>query len=219
MDEDNDTVPVTGRDFETSRGDVWAPTNEWLDAYEKQLTPKLLRKLQRFARQRVTQLGRDDTLYVRELVQDAVVDTWRGELRWYPDRCQLVTHLVKAIKTRTNKVHARQLKRPHVSIGHFIDEDEECPVSLGAEEEASAVVGNSDLTLNRVYAREVLAKVREGASADKDALRILDALQAGAETRDDVLALAKMRERTYHNAHIRLMRIAKAVNTRLAPKT
>ena len=40
---------------------------------------------------------------------------------------------------------------------------------------------------------------------------MLDAYDAGATTKDDVLAFAKMRDRTYHNAHIRLKRIVRAL--------
>jgi hypothetical protein len=64
-----------------------------------------------------------------------------------------------------------------------------------------------------------LAHLRAAAARDKPVLRILDAYEAGAVTKEQVLEHAKMKERTYHNARIRLKRIvSKLIESQLTPK-
>lgn len=217
MADDNDTAPATGRHCETDESNVFAPDKAWLDEFQQQLTPKLTNSLRDYARHRayyVATSGRKvDEYYVRELVQDAVVDTWTGVLRWDPKRCTLKKHLARAIKSRTNKQQTRGTETPHIYIG------DDCDASRLAEEDASAVVADPGYPVLRIITRESLAEVRAAAAGDKDVLRVVDAYAAGAETRDDVLALARMKERTYHNAHIRLSRIVRSLtNATQAPK-
>lgn len=217
MADDKDTAPATGRDCETNESKAFEPDKAWLDAFQQQTTATLIDKLRKYARRRARYVATSgykvDKYFERELVQDVVTDTWSGVLRWDPARCTLKKHLCKAIRTRTHKLHERRIKSPHIYIG-----DGTKP-SRRAERDASTVVADAEYPMQRIFAREVLEQVRAAAAGDKDVLRILDAYQAGAETRDDVLALAKMKERTYHNAHIRLMRIVQnAIDCMLAPK-
>jgi len=217
MADENDTAPATGRDSETSERKAFEPDKAWLDAFQLQTTATLLDKLRKYARERAWYVAASghkvDDYFERELVQDVVTDTWTGVLRWDPSRCTLKKHLRNAIKTRTHKLHERRSRSPHIYIGDDTD------ASRNAEEDASTVVADPEYSMHRIFACEVLAEVRAAAEDDKDVLRILDAYKAGAETREDVLALAKMRERTYHNAHIRLTRIVQNVTDwMLAPK-
>ena len=54
-----------------------------------------------------------------------------------------------------------------------------------------------------------MAQVRTLAVKDKQVLRVLAAYDAGSETKDEVLAHARMKSRTYHNAYARLRRIVR----------
>jgi len=177
----------------------------------------LIDKLRNYARPRalsVAYAGRKvDTYYTRELVQDAIGDTWAGALRWDPLRCSLETHLRRAIKSRSSKHRKFAVDNPHDAIG------DESSASRTAERDASSLVADSEHAARSLYARETMAQVRAAAATDKPVLRVLDAYDAGAQTKDDVLAFTKMKARTYHNAHIRLKRIVRNLtDAKLAPK-
>lgn len=217
MAEDNDTVPVTGRDCEATEGKMYAPEKAWVDEFQKQTTATLVDRVRKYARRRagyVAATGRKvDGYFVRELVQDVLVDTWSGVLRWDPKRCTLEKHLTEAIKSRTNKQIQRGINSPHIYIGDDSD------ASRVAEQDASSTIADPEYPIQRIFARETMARLRAAAAGDKDVQRILDAFEAGAQTRDDVLALAKMKERTYHKAHIRLSRIVRNLtDSPLPPK-
>jgi hypothetical protein len=88
MFEGKHTTPVTGWDSESEikARQSFAPEDAWVDEFEKQLTPKLFDGLRKYARPRafaVATAGRKvDDYYTRELVQDAIGDTWSGLLHW-----------------------------------------------------------------------------------------------------------------------------------------
>src|SRR5258706_183676 len=66
---------------------------------------------------------------------------------------------------------------------------------------------------------ETMSQIRALATSDKPVLRVLDAYDAGCETKDEVLAHARMKSRTYHNAYGRLRRIVRYLTDhKLAPK-
>src|SRR5688572_10635736 len=90
----------------------FTPDGGWLDALQLQLTEELIDRVRNFARLRalgVANTGRKvDEYYVRELVQDAVADTYEGVLRWDPDRVLLEMHLLRAVqfRSRNDREHA-----------------------------------------------------------------------------------------------------------------
>ena len=88
--------------------------------------------------------------------------------------------------------------------------DDETGASRAAESDASSLCWRSDAA-ERVYSRETMKLIRAEVGVDKSIIRVLDAYDAGATTKDDVLALTKMKDRTYHNAHIRLKRIVRTL--------
>jgi hypothetical protein len=92
------TGTETGRDeiqseskIETAR--PFTPSEDWINEYQKQATPKLIAGLNRYAQTRalsVAAAGRKvDDYYARGLVLDALGDTWLGVVRWDPSKCSL----------------------------------------------------------------------------------------------------------------------------------
>ena len=220
MFDGNYTAPAIGRDSESESDDAqpFAPDSKWVDELERQLTPTLVAGLHRYARTRsyggVAVAGRKvDDFYVRELVQDAIEDTWLGVLRWDPTRCSLKKHLARTIKSRTKSHRNHATDNPHEYIG------DETDASRLAEQDASSIVADPQYAMQRIYAHETVAQLRAAAARDKAVLRILDAYEAGAQTKEEVLAHANMKERTYHNARIRLKRmVSNLFDSQLTPK-
>ena len=148
------------------------------------------------------QVNHDDDGKV-ETVLDALGDTWLGVVRWDPEKCSLGYHLVRTIEGRADKHRKHALAHHHDALG------DESAASRIAESDASELLGDEQAPVTRLLASETMTHVRALAAKDKDVLRILDAYDAGCETKDEVLALAKMRSRTYHNAYGRLRRIVR----------
>ena len=144
-----------------------------------------------------------DDYYARELVLDALGDTWLGVVRWDPEKCSLAYHLVRTIEGRADKHRKQALAHPHDALG------DDTAASRIAECDASELIGDDQAPITRVHASEMMAQVRALAAKDKDVLRVLDAYDAGCETKDEVLAHARMKSRTYHNAYGRLRRIVR----------
>ncbi len=211
MQEPTITAPETGRDPIESNSDAthtpFTPTEGWIKQYQKQANAKLIAGLNQFARTRalaVADAGRKvDDYYARELVLDALGDTWLGVVRWDPDKCSLGYHLVRTIEGRADKHRKHALAHHHDALG-----DETAGARL-AESDASELLGDDQAPVTRLHASETMTQVRALAAKDKDVLRILDAYDAGCETKDEVLALARMKSRTYHNAYGRLRRIVR----------
>jgi hypothetical protein len=184
---------------------------------QKEATPKLIAGLNQYARTRalaVADAGRKvDDYYARELVLDALGDTWLGVVRWDPSKCTLAHHLVRTIEGRADKHRKHALAHQHDVLG------DETTASRVAETEASDRVGDEQLPITRVHANETMVQIRTLAADDKPVLRILDAYDAGCETKDDVLTNARMKSRTYHNAYGRLRRFVRHLtDSKLATK-
>ncbi|HTR53347.1 MAG TPA: hypothetical protein VMJ10_21785 [Kofleriaceae bacterium] len=220
MKSPNDTGTETGRnpnDANDGGTEPFAPNEDWIQQFKTQCNQSLITGLNNYARTRmlgVAYAGRKvDDYYARELVLDAIGDTWMGVVRWDPSRFPLKHHLLRVIDGHSDKHAKHAIAHPHEAIG------DDCKESRAAERAASEQVAEPEIAAKRVYASEMLAKIRELAAGDKDVLRILDAYDAGATTKEDVLALAKMKDRTYHNAYGRLRRIIRNLtDQRLAPK-
>ncbi len=196
---------------------TFTPNERWLRDYQNQATPKLIAGLNQYARTRalaVADTGRKvDDYYARELVADALGDTWFGVVRWDPSKCSLGYHLVRTIEGRSDKHRKHAEARPHDAL------DDNTAESRTAEAGASKLRNDGCAAVERVHASEVLAQIRALANRDKPLLRILDAYDAGCIAKDDVLAHARMTERTYHNAYGRLRRIVRHLtDTNLAAK-
>ncbi len=215
MKSPNDTGTGTGRDgteiendgTEVQSAQPYAPSEDWIQKYKKQCTTTLINGLHQAARAKalsVAATGRKvDDYYARSLVLDALGDTWLGITRWDPSKCNLGYHIYRTVERRIEKHRKHAVDFPHDSLGEPTDE------SHFAERGASELVGDPEKPVKRVFASEILATIRERAGKDKHVLRILDAYEANCETKEHVLAHAKMREATYHKAYVRLRRIVR----------
>jgi hypothetical protein len=212
-DQDIDRAPEENVNADSSHR-----TEAWIDAFHAQLSEDLADRVIAFARPRAFYVGcagrKVDDNYARELVQDAVGDTWIGRLRWDPDRVSLKTHLMRAVQCRSKDAHNQAKALPHDSLGDGTDR------SLAAESEASSEVAGSSLHAEVVtYLRESVAQLRAAASDDKHVLRVIDAVCAGAGTKLEILEHARMNARTYVNALVRLRKIIrKRAAEQAAPK-
>ena len=214
MKSPNDTGAETGRDRNEIDNDAtaqpaqpYAPSEDWIQKYKKQCTTSLINSLHQAARAKALSVAaagkKVDDYYARSLVLDALGDTWLGITRWDPSKCNLGYHIYRTIERRVEKHRKHAEDFPHDALGEPTEH------SHFAECEASELVGDPDKPLKRVFASEMLAKIRELAGKDKHVLRILDAYEARCETKEEVLAHTKMREATYHKAYVRLRRIVR----------
>jgi hypothetical protein len=146
-----------------------------------------------------------DDYYINALVQDALTDTAIGVLRWDPEVGDLELHLRDAIRARTSHDRQRARQFPHESIDVFAVG---APHALLAEIETSLAEANDELhaALTR-GAAERIAAVRERAARDSLVLQLIDAADAGATTRAQVMRLTGMSNTDYHNARARLGRL------------
>jgi hypothetical protein len=213
-----DTIEIENEDADAVAAEAFTPTEDWIQQYKKQCTPKLISGLNQFARTRafaVAATGKKvDDYYARGLVLDALGDTWLGVVRWDPSKCNLGYHIYRTIDRRSEKHRKHAENFPHDSL------DDDSDLSHFAERDASELVGDPERPIKRVFASETFAQIRELAAKDKPLLRILDAYDAGCDSKEEVLAHAKMREATYHKAYIRLRRIVRNLtDATLAAKT
>lgn len=216
MDRLIDTATETGRDDETNEP-AFVPDDAWIDVFQKQLTAELVDQLRSYARMRALAVGyagrKVDDYYAHELVQDAIGDTWTGVLRWDPAGWTLKHHLVRAIQGRADKDRKHAKRHRHDAIG------DTAPASYAAECEASSLVADDEHAARRLYSIETMTILRAKAVEDRCVTRILDAYDAGAQSKEDVLAHTKMKARAYHNAHIRLRRLVRQLTDRsFAPR-
>ena len=124
MQEPTITAPETGRDPIESNSEAthtpFTPSESWIKQYQKQATAKLIAGLNQFARTRalaVADAGRKvDDYYARELVLDALGDTWLGVVRWDPEKCSLGYHLVRTIEGRADKHRKHALAHHHDAL-------------------------------------------------------------------------------------------------------
>lgn len=150
-----------------------------------------------------------DDYYVRELVANAISDTAAGVLCWDPAVQSLEAHVLDAISRRANHDCSRALRYRHEAVDFF---DPETPRALVDEVEAKlseAVPGvRSRSELERV------TRLRELAGPeDEHVLLVLDAFEARATTKSDVLHFTGLSDKEYRAAQKRLMRLV----AKLAP--
>lgn len=208
---------------------VLPPRDEaWRSAYEEQATPALFMRLLPVARrcsQRLAASGRvGGELRARELIQDVLVDTLGGSLRWDPQRETLETHVVSTMRYRTRDECARVTRFLSVDARETSYENPGAEGEWGATDEEEAepswavrapgVEGDARMEpLEERNAEQIFGELRELAQGDREVSQLLRAYELGARTSAEVLALVSLSTSAYRNARLRLGRLAKRCKT------
>ena len=188
----------------------FAPSEDWIEAYAKQCTNALRLDLKEYAKRRARGVGRTgrfiDESYVEDLVADALADTLFGVVTWDHTKKTLQQHAEDVIKFRTrhDRVRARKFKHDRI----------DAPTSLQAGHVTRALVEVSlrhdqtgETAESTLFAAEVIEQLRSMVGDDEDLHRYLDAIEAGATTRAEIMDAAGLTAKAFRNTRDRLGRL------------
>jgi DNA-directed RNA polymerase specialized sigma24 family protein len=199
---------ASGTTFEAERdsGGTSVPlASDVLEAFKAQCNRELLVRVTRYARRLATGVadlggGGGDAL-ADDLVQEALLDTQKGVLRWDPAAASLELHLTSRIRSRTRDERRRAVAYPHVSLSTPAKEEDEGLSLLEEAEAALSLQQEAEARAQRVRRRGALKKL----IAEDPAVRaIVNAVEDGAKTKADILRSAGLSAREYRNARDRL---------------
>ena len=196
-----------------------SPTRETLAAFRAQWTPQAMCELLEYAERRARMVrvsGRacpPPAQYARELVHDVHAFTWSGELSWDPNRCSLVTHLRRAIKSRTRHEIDQAARRISLDV-HAAAEEREGPKITSRDALASSPDAVGPLVFPALVAR-VCDELHEAASKYPDCVAMLRAWERGVIERDEVLEVTGLDEAAYHRARQRLLYASRTLSSEL----
>jgi hypothetical protein len=183
----------------------------WRQAFEEQSSAERIARVHAYAESRARMIEGAtqcrDPLLARELVLDALADTFAGVVTWDPQKAPLAAHLCRVIGGRSSHDLARARAYNLVSL-----DDTMSPSSEAVEEETSnamAAINDGSEPAHSEPAGTTLAELRRLAARDADVLLLLEALDGGAIERTEVLQITGMEPVDYHNARRRLMRLAR----------
>lgn len=174
----------------------------WEDAFEVQLTGEMVASVMIYAKKRAEWIQRitkrHDNYLARELYQDAVSDTWLGDVKWDPGKVPLELHLKRTIRSRSA-----------ARVEHLVQFPEDRVRTLKLEMEtkmsdAMEVGQSNDLSS---YVDDVVAKLYDLARGDTEVTQILDCFAVDQVDRRDIMRVARMDRVTYHNARRRMVRL------------
>jgi hypothetical protein len=189
----------------------FTPSEEWIEAFDRQNTDDMRQRAQRFARSRARFVaragGRGDDLYAAELVHDALTDTLFGVLSWDPAVVSLEAHVFGAVRFRTKNDRQRALRFRHQSIDAGDAAGVMCEV-----ETTLAAVHNAPSIESLAFSAQVLDQVRDLAADDSAILRIVDAVAQGACAPREIMSVAEMSEKTWRKARLRLARLVERLS-------
>lgn len=187
----------------------FAPSEEWIDAFDEQNTDEMRKAVKRFARSRARWVaqagGRGDDAYAEELVQDALTDTLFGSLSWDPAAKALAQHIRDVVRCRTKDERRRAGRFRH----HSMDALEPSAAAMSEIEGCLSREHQVASPESIAFSHQALAYIRDAASKDPPIARIIDAIEAGASEPADIMSVAEMSEKTYRKARLRLARLAK----------
>jgi hypothetical protein len=174
----------------------------WEDAFEVQLTREMTASVMIYAKKRAEWIQRTtkrhDTFLARELYQDAVTDTWLGDVKWDPAKVPLELHLKRTIRSRSAARVEHLLQFPEDRL-RTLKLDMETKMS-----DAMEVGQGSDLSS---YVDDVVSQLYELACGDTEVVQILDCFAVDQVDRRDIMRATGMDRITYHNARRRLVRL------------
>lgn len=179
---------------------------KWEASFLAQLTHALGEKVAAFAKRRARYVeGKTrilDPNLARELYQDAITDTWTGDVSWDPQRAPLELHLKGVIKSRTSAMMKRADRFDHVST-HIPSVVLEREVSEAMEEQRAGHDGR-DLA---GFIDELIEALLLLATGDDEVLQLLGCFGRGLSDRRAVMHETGMSSTAYHNARRRMLRL------------
>jgi hypothetical protein len=189
----------------------FTPSEEWIEAFDRQNTDEMRKRVLRFARSRARFVsragGRGDADYAAELVHDALTDTLFGVLTWDPAVVSLEAHIFGAVRSRTKNDRVRALRFRHQSIDAADSGGVMCEVESTLAANQSVPSAES-----LAFSAEVLDHVRDLAADDSAILRIVDAVAQGASAPREIMSVADMSEKTWRKARLRLARLVERMS-------
>lgn len=216
MRPDHETLSEVGvgeRETKDPRRRVpFAPDEAWLTAYEEQLTPVMVRRccaaVAALLRSSTGMSRQGAEPYARELVQDALTDTFLGVVRWNPGKETLENHLRDVIRWRVR--NERQRTARHVSLDDSGDRSPQMPTAAEEVELALAGARASDESAE-ARAIEGLAQLRRLAEGDAEVSAMIEVYERGARSRADVMILMDLSSAEYKKIRARLCRLGKGM--------
>jgi hypothetical protein len=179
---------------------------KWEAAFLAQLTHALGEKVSAFAKRRARWLeakaGTCDPNVASELYQDAITDTWTGDVNWDPARASLELHLKRVIKSRTSNELQRLERFAHVS-SHRPTKVLERAMSEAMEMDRA---GDRGIDL-KGFVDEVIEAMFLLAADDEEVLQVLHCFGNGVVDRRDVMHETGLSSSKFHNARRRMLRI------------
>ena len=179
------------------------PSPAWRAQFKAQATQDMMDDVYGYVARRATwiehQQGRRTPGLIREMIQDALGDTFAGIVAWDPSRCSLALHLKSVIRSRLSHELERAEQFAHVGVHD------------ASEVEVSDVMERSAKTTNPKldeYVEEFERRLRELAADDEPVLALLESYLAGVSERAQICRATGMTKAAYHNAHRRLKRLA-----------
>ncbi len=173
-------------------------------AFKEQATEELRRRALRYARQRATLVRRAgrriDNLYARELVQDALTDTWAGVVAWDPAKRSLLKHVLDVIRSRSWKDAQWAERSPHLSLDV---NDTAAAITAEASHHLAMQAQTSPFMIGELTV-VVVTELQKLAEGDAAATALLAAWADGAVGRTDVMQHTGMSRQEYRIARKRL---------------
>ncbi len=172
------------------------------------LTDEVLAYAARRARWIERQTGRSDPGLPRELLDDAIGDTYMGTVTWDPTIVLLSVHLKSVIRSRISTELARGERFPHVSIDGRLENFESEVSEALAQARPGAGPAETQTCVDIV-----VAALRELAGDDAALERLIDAYADESTERRDVMRATGMTAHEYHNAYRRMLRLVERLST------
>ena len=191
----------------------FAPTEDWIKAFEAEYTQLMIMNVIRYARARARHVGTATSSYAEDLVQNIASDTVQGVLSWNPKRKALEQHLRDAVKVRTHHDRKRASRFTHQPIDPSTTEGR-----ATISEVDEALLGRAS-DVDALHSAEVDAReLLELAKDDAGVLAIVQARIDGASSKREVIRASGLSSSEYHNARRRLVTYLEQLSSRRQPR-
>lgn len=182
----------------------------WEDAFETQLTREVTASVMAYAKKRAEWIQRHtkrrDNYLARELYQDAITDTWLGDVAWDPTKIPLELHLKRTVRSRSAASMEHLLLFPQERVG---------ALKLEMETRMSEAMEAGHVADPTSYIEDVVANLYELAKDDLEVVQILDCFGREQIERRDIMRATGLDRLAYHNARRRLVRLVELLPNNL----